>query len=167
MTRQRQAAGRTGEEAAARCLARAGYVILARNYRCPFGEIDLVALDRRTVVFIEVKARRNDDVVSPLESVTRRQQRRIARAAVHYLGRYRLLDRPVRFDIVGVWLGGDDPRCELVRGAFESDGVVVRGGRTRGNRAPLRSAPVGSTIPSHATGADGRRGADGAAPSTR
>ncbi|HSP98668.1 MAG TPA: YraN family protein [Candidatus Dormibacteraeota bacterium] len=121
MTRQRQEAGRTGEQAAAQCLARAGYVILARNYRCPFGEIDLVALDRRTVAFVEVKARRNVEVVSPLESVTRRQRRRIARAAAHYLSRHRLLDRLVRFDIVGVWLDGDAPRCELVRGAFESD----------------------------------------------
>ena len=121
MTRQRQEAGRAGEAAAAQCLARAGYVILARNYRCPFGEIDLVALDRRTVAFVEVKARRSDDVVSPLESVTPRQQRRIARAAAHYLARHRLLDRLVRFDIVGVWLDGDAPRCELMRGAFEWD----------------------------------------------
>ena len=58
--------------------------------------------------------------MSPLESVTPRQQRRIARAAVHYLSRHRLLDRPVRFDIVGVWLDGDMARCELRRDAFSS-----------------------------------------------
>ena len=121
MTRARREAGRAGEAAAERHLVRAGYVILARNYRCPQGEIDLVALDRRTVVFVEVKARGNAETVSPLESVTRRQQRRIARAAATYLGRHRLLERPVRFDVVGVWLDGDPPRCELVRDAFSSD----------------------------------------------
>lgn len=120
MTRERQATGRAGEAAAARHLVRAGYVILARNYRCPLGEIDLVALDRRTVVFVEVKARHGAAPASPLEAVTRRQRRRIARAAGHYLGRHRLLDRPVRFDVVGVWLDGAVARCQLLRDAFES-----------------------------------------------
>lgn len=121
MTRQRQQAGRTGERAAERHLARAGYAILARNYRCPLGEIDLVALDRRTVVFVEVKARHGAAAGTPLEAVTRRQQRRIVRAARYYLTRHRLLDRLVRFDVVGVWLDAPEPRCELVRGAFDAD----------------------------------------------
>ena len=121
MTRERLAAGRAGERAAVQYLTRAGYVILARNYRCLFGEIDLVALERRTIAFVEVKARRDGAVMSPLESVTRRQQQRIGRAAVHYLTRHRLLDRAARFDIVGVWLDGAAPRCELVRNAFAAD----------------------------------------------
>lgn len=119
MTRERQLAGRTGERAAEEHLIRAGYVILARNYRCPLGEIDLVALDRRALVFVEVKARHGGAAGAPLEVVTRRQQRRIVRAAQHYLARHRLHDRLVRFDLVGVWLDADPPRCELVRGAFE------------------------------------------------
>jgi putative endonuclease len=121
MTRERQAAGRAGQEAAERCLRGAGYVILARNYRCPLGEIDLIALDRRTIAFVEVKARRADSMVSPLASVTAPQQRRIVRAATYYLNRHRLLDRLVRFDIVGVWLDGARTRCEVVRDAFGDD----------------------------------------------
>ena len=120
MTRQRQEAGRAGEQAAERYLARAGYVILARNYRCRSGEIDLIALDRRTVAFVEVKTRRGADLWTPLELVTRRQQRRISRAAEHYATRHRLLDRAIRFDIIAVWLDGDTPRCELIRGAFDA-----------------------------------------------
>jgi putative endonuclease len=119
VTERRHAAGRTGERAAEAHLVRAGYRILARNYRCALGEIDLVALDRRTVAFVEVKARRGTAAGAPLEVVTRRQQRRIVRAARHYLARERLLDRFVRFDVVGVWLDHDPPRCELVRGAFD------------------------------------------------
>lgn len=120
MTRERQAAGRAGQAAAERWLRRAGYVILARNYRCAAGEIDLVALDRRVIAFVEVKARRRA-LVSPLDAVTVPQQRRIVSAATDYLSRHRLRDRPVRFDIVGVWLDGAAPRCELIRGAFGGD----------------------------------------------
>lgn len=121
MSRERQAAGRAGQEAAERCLRRAGYVILARNYRSPAGEIDLVGLDRRTIAFVEVKARRADTPVSPLECVTVAQQRRIMRAAAVYLSRHRLFERTIRFDVVGVWLDGATARCELVRNAFGDD----------------------------------------------
>jgi putative endonuclease len=117
VTRARRVAGLTGERLAERHLVAAGYVILARNYRCPLGEIDLVALDRRTVVFVEVKARHGAGFGAPLEALGGRQRRRIVAAATHYLSRHRLLDRAARFDVVGVWLG-DPPRCELVRGAF-------------------------------------------------
>jgi putative endonuclease len=121
MTRERQAAGRAGQEAAERWLRRAGYVILARNYRCPAGEIDLIALERRTIAFIEVKTRRAGAPVSPLECVTVAQQRRIQRAATVYLHRHRLRDRRIRFDVVGVWLDGATARCELLRNAFAGD----------------------------------------------
>ncbi|MBX3026332.1 YraN family protein [bacterium] len=120
MTRERQTAGRAGQDAAERWLRRAGYVILARNYRCAAGEIDLVALDRRVVVFVEVKTRRRP-LLSPLDAVTASQQRRIVSAATDYLSRHRLSGRPLRFDLVGVWLDGAAPRCELVRGAFGGD----------------------------------------------
>lgn len=118
MTQARRAAGQAGERLAEAHLVGAGYVILARNYRCALGEVDLVALDRRTIVFVEVKARHGAAYGAPLEVLSRRQQRRIARAAEHYLARHRLHERVVRFDVVGVWLGGEAPRCELVRDAF-------------------------------------------------
>lgn len=116
-----RAVGEAGERAAERHLRRAGYVILARNYRCAAGEVDLVALDGRCVVFVEVKARHAEDADTPLAALRVPQERRIVRAAQHFLARHRLLDRDVRFDVVGVRLGPGGPLCELIRDAFESD----------------------------------------------
>jgi putative endonuclease len=114
----RQRIGAEGERAAESFLRRRGYAIVARNFRCRAGEVDLVALERRTVVFVEVKARHGAGHGAPLESVPARKQRRIAAAALHFLALHRLLERAVRFDVVGVWLGAGAPQCELVRDAF-------------------------------------------------
>ena len=118
----RQVFGAEGEHAAERFLRRHRYAILARNYRCPLGELDLVALDGVTVVFVEVKTRRHSGSGGPLEAVDRRKQRQIVRAAQHFLVRHRLERRHARFDVVGVWREGDRIRCELIKGAFEVPG---------------------------------------------
>lgn len=120
----RQQLGAAGERAAADFLRRHGYALLARNYRCPGGEVDVIALDGGAVVFVEVKARHGAGHGAPLESVPPWKQRRVAAAALHYLTRHALLERDVRFDVVGVWLGGDAPVCELVRDAFGVRSVV-------------------------------------------
>jgi putative endonuclease len=99
-------------------LRRQRYVILARNYRCRFGEVDLVALDRGIVVFVEVKSRQRGAAVSPFDVVDARKQRQIARAAQDYVQRHRLEDRVARFDVVGVWRDGDDVTCEHIKNAF-------------------------------------------------
>ncbi|MDX2166903.1 MAG: YraN family protein [Deltaproteobacteria bacterium] len=117
----RQVLGAAGEQAAEALLAREGYVVLARNYRWPGGEADLVALDGLTVVFVEVKTRCNEEFGTPFEAVTWRQRRRISRTAQHFLLRHHLAERAVRFDVVGVWMDDGRLRCELIRGAF--DGV--------------------------------------------
>jgi putative endonuclease len=110
--------GQAGELLAAQFLRRQRFTILEYNYRCPHGEIDLVALDHGTLVFVEVKARRQDSHGSPFEAVDRTKQRRIQRAALHYLHRHRLTERAVRFDVVGVWWRDDEAQCELLRDAF-------------------------------------------------
>lgn len=94
------------------------YVILARNYRCRFGEVDLIALDRGMLVFVEVKSRQRGSVVSPFDVVDQRKQRQIARAAQHYVQHHRLEDRVARFDVVGVWRDGDEVSCEHIKDAF-------------------------------------------------
>lgn len=114
-----QVLGAEGEQAAEALLAREGYVILARNYRWPGGEADLVALDGLTVVVIEVKTRCNEEFGTPFEAVTWRKRRRVSRTAQHFLLRHHLTDRDVRFDVVGVWVEDDHLRCELIRDAFE------------------------------------------------
>lgn len=115
----RKALGADGERAAEKYLRRQRYTILERNYRCPLGEIDLVALDGKTVVFVEVKTRTGEGHGGPLEAVDTRKQRQIGRVAQTYLLHHRLQDRDARFDVVGVWHDGARIVCELVRNAFE------------------------------------------------
>ncbi len=121
MADKRQRLGAEGERWAEKYLRRQHYLILQRNYRCPSGEVDLVALDGQTVVFIEVKTRTQGGFGSPLEAVDVRKQRQIRRAAQYYLSVHRLHDRNARFDVVGVWHEQDVIRCQLVKNAFEID----------------------------------------------
>jgi putative endonuclease len=112
--------GDEGERAAAKFLERRGYRILAYNYRTRLGEIDLIAEDKGTLVFIEVKVRATDRFGGPAMAITVAKQARIARLAQQFLTARRLEDRPCRFD--AVLISGDDPssqRIELVTAAFE------------------------------------------------
>jgi putative endonuclease len=121
MTLQRRQLGGDGERAAERFLRSRGYGIVERNYRCPVGEIDLIALHRGTVVFVEVKTVRRPTFGAPQDAVGPRKQRQIARVAEHYLVARRLHDRDVRFDVVGVCQQGDALVCELIQDAFDPD----------------------------------------------
>jgi len=101
-SRGTRALGVLGEEAAARFLARRGFTILERNLRSRWGELDLVARDGHTVVFVEVKARREGAGDPPQAAVDARKQARLARLALAYLARRRLGEPPCRFDVVAV-----------------------------------------------------------------
>ena len=113
--------GQRGEDAAARLLKRHGCKVLARGSRSALGEIDLVVLDGTTIVFVEVKTRRRGDTGHPSEAVDAAKKRRLARLALGFLKRYRLLERPVRFDVVAVtWPEGRRrPLVEHFPAAFE------------------------------------------------
>jgi putative endonuclease len=117
--------GRRGENAAARYLRRLGYLIVARGARDPVGELDLVAVDGRTVVFVEVKTRASHDAGHPADAVDEAKQRRMTRLALSYLKRHDLLDYRSRFDVVAVtWPdGAKRPTIEHFKGAFEAVGV--------------------------------------------
>jgi len=113
--------GSEGERAAAAFLEARGYRILERNYRTKLGEIDLVAEEGRTLVFVEVKVRLNDRFGGPAAAITSAKQARIARLAQQYVASRRLAERACRFDVVLIW--GDDPRTrriELLPGAFDA-----------------------------------------------
>ena len=116
--------GRRGEEAAARFLKRLGYKILARSRRLAPGELDLVALDGRTIVFVEVKTRTSADVGHPAEAVDAIKQRKLTRLAVTFLKRHGLLDYPARFDVVAItWPDrGGRPVIEHYKNAFDAVG---------------------------------------------
>ena len=100
-------------------LAAAGFRIVERNYRCQFGEIDVVAEEGETLVFVEVKSRRSTAYGCPLVAVDARKQRRISRISLHYLSERGLRHRPARFDVMAVLLLPTGPRIELIRNAFE------------------------------------------------
>jgi putative endonuclease len=113
--------GDRGERAAARHLRRKGFRILLRGYRTPRGEIDLIARDGDTLVFVEVKARRQGE---PAEAVTPEKQRRLTLAALQFLKRYGLLEQRCRFDVVTVVWPDDrrEPVIEHFPNAFEAVG---------------------------------------------
>lgn len=116
----RHALGRRGERAAAKHLRRRGLRILIQNYRCDAGEIDLIASDRGTLVFVEVKSRSRDDVQEPHEALRKPQISRIENAAKFFLMERRLQGRPCRFDVVTVlWPPRGAPRIEHFESAFE------------------------------------------------
>ena len=115
--------GLRGERYAERYLKRQGYLILARGSRSRFGEIDLIAVDGRTVVFVEVKTRRGDWAGPPEESVDGRKQARITKAAWSYIRRHHLFDYPMRFDVVAIeWPDKARRPAEVrhLRAAFEA-----------------------------------------------
>ena len=99
-------------------LRQKGYRIITRGYRTPLGEIDLIARDGQSVVFVEVKTRREG---TPAEAVTIEKQRRLTRAALHFLQHYKLLEHSSRFDVVAIVWADDRsaPSIEHFVNAFE------------------------------------------------
>ena len=94
--------GLRGEKAAARYLKRQGYIIVGRGERDRIGEIDLVAVDGKTIVFVEVKTRTSRDRGHPAEAVDRDKQRQLTRVALSYLRRHDLLEYRARFDVIAI-----------------------------------------------------------------
>ncbi len=110
--------GRRSERLAARHLRWRGYRVLARNFRAAGAEIDLVAMEGDTVVFVEVKARRGNVAGTPAAAVDEGKQRRIRRAAEIFAARYRTGNRPIRFDVVAISGDGRSRKFEILRNAF-------------------------------------------------
>lgn len=120
-TEPRHELGRRGENAAA-CLLRAkGYRIIARNYDCPAGEIDLITTDGATIVFVEVKSRTDETGKDADHTVTGTQRERIIHAGQYFLRRADPHNRPARFDVVTVYF---PPTGEPVFEHFENAFVL-------------------------------------------
>ena len=102
MTYERLGLGMTGEDLACRELEQRGYAILARRYRGKTGEIDIVAREGDSLVFVEVKARASREFGSAAEAVTPMKQRQLLRVANEYLVQHRIHDCPCRFDVVAI-----------------------------------------------------------------
>lgn len=113
----RSSVGRFGEDVAARHLGEAGFAVLARNWRCPAGEIDIVARDGDVLVVCEVKTRRSDRFGSPLEGVTAQKAARLRRLALAYVHTAGLSGVAMRIDLVGVMVPRRGaPQVEHLRG---------------------------------------------------
>ncbi len=120
MSRDKVIFGKTGEDLACRELERRGYAIVARRYRQRGGELDIIARDGPTLVFVEVKARDGREFGAAAEAVTPYKQRRIARLALDYLARHHLHDTPCRFDVVAIHVDEGRTTIEVFQNAFDA-----------------------------------------------
>lgn len=121
LTEHNLSLGKNGENLAAEFLKQNGYRILARNFRTKLGELDIVALDKDTVCFVEVKARSSAAFGRPQEAVHPAKQRQIIKAALVFLQEKKLTDKFCRFDVAAVDFSKSQPRIEIIKNAFESD----------------------------------------------
>jgi putative endonuclease len=119
MSRSRIALGKTGEDLACRELQRRGYAIVARRYRRRGGELDIIARDGETVVFVEVKARRDRAFGQAAEAVGFVKRRRMAQLATDYVLRHHLTKSPCRFDVVSIHFDRERPVIEVFKNAFD------------------------------------------------
>lgn len=114
--------GRQGEEAACQFLKKQGYKILARNFRCPLGEMDVVALKQERLHFIEIKTRSQARFGNPEESVGREKQGKIIRIAQWYLKQFAQQARRMSFDVMAVSFSEDKiASMKFIEGAFSAD----------------------------------------------
>jgi putative endonuclease len=114
--------GKTGEDLACGELERRGYAIVARRHRCRSGELDVIARDGATLVFVEVKARDSHAFGDAAEAVTWQKRRRIVRLACEYVMQHHLTGSPCRFDVVSIQFDAGRPVIEVYQNAFSGVG---------------------------------------------
>jgi putative endonuclease len=111
--------GRKGETIAAAFLKNTGYQIVGTNYRCPLGEIDIIARDQDELVFIEVKTRKSTALGYPEQAVDVTKQKKMSRLALWYLEHNNMHDAKARFDVVAVTMSQSEPEIRLIKNAFD------------------------------------------------
>ncbi len=111
--------GKSGEEQALIFLKNKGYKIIKANYKSKLGEVDIIAEDKDTICFIEVKTRTTKDMGLPEESITQKKMHQITKAALTFLRMNNLWERNARFDVVSVLSGASEEKIELIQNAFE------------------------------------------------
>jgi putative endonuclease len=119
VTKERIALGKFGEDLARERLKNCGYRILTTNYKCPLGEIDLVARDGDVLVFVEIKTRKNESLGRVKEMVNIRKKRQISKVALAYMKSNNLWGSKARFDVVAVGLLDGKKEIEIIKNAFE------------------------------------------------
>lgn len=113
-----QELGKKGEDLAAKFLSDKGYKVLERNYRTPYGEIDIICHYQDTLIFVEVKTRSSQKYGLPQESITFRKKQHLRKAASLYLNTRETWTRFIRFDVVAILIQGARPSIEHFESAF-------------------------------------------------
>ena len=116
---EKKALGKKGEEKALRFLKKKGYRIIEKNYVCKLGEMDIIAKEKDTLVFVEVKTRTTTEFGPPQLAVNSSKQRQLSKVALNYLKEKQLEEVRARFDVVAILLGQKGEQIELIRDAFE------------------------------------------------
>ena len=111
--------GKKGEEVAIRFLKKNGYQVVKRNYICKMGEMDIIAKEKDTLVFVEVKTRTSTTFGPPQLAVNPKKQSQMSKVALNFLKEKRLEDVKARFDVVAILLGPRGEEIELIRDAFD------------------------------------------------
>jgi len=111
--------GKKGEELAVRFLKKKGYRVIERNYVCKMGEMDIIAKEKDTFVFVEVKTRTSSTFGPPQLAVNAAKQRQLSKVALNFLKEKHLEDAKARFDVVAILLGPKGEQIELIRDAFD------------------------------------------------
>jgi putative endonuclease len=111
--------GKKGEEIALRFLKKRGYRIIGRNYVCKMGEMDIIAKEKDTLVFVEVKTRTSTTFGPPQLAVNPKKQSQMSKVALNFLKEKKLEDVKARFDVVAILLGPKGEQIELIRDAFD------------------------------------------------
>jgi putative endonuclease len=119
VTRERLELGKEGEDLALKKVESLGYRCIARNYRCSLGELDLIALDGETLVFVEIKTRKGKSLSYAKEAVHVQKQRQMSKVALAYMKKNGCDDAKARFDVVVIHQKGLDREIEVIQNAFD------------------------------------------------
>jgi len=119
LTQERLELGRYGEALAYKKIRRLGYKKIIRNYRCPLGEVDLIANDGDTLVFIEIKTRKGRPTGYAKEAVDARKKRQLSKVALSYMKSNNCSEAKARFDVIAISIKEDKPQIEVVKNAFD------------------------------------------------
>ena len=116
---QKKELGKKGEDSALRFLKKNGYRVIERNYVCKMGEMDIIAKEKDTLVFVEVKTRTSTTFGPPQLAVNPKKQSQMSKVALHFLKEKELEDVKARFDVVAILMGVRGEEIELIKDAFD------------------------------------------------
>jgi putative endonuclease len=119
MSQKSKKLGQKGEELALCFLKKKKFKILIKNYRCRFGEIDIIARDKKTITFIEVKTRSSQSFGLPQESVPHKKQLQICKVALDFIQRYALENQQARFDVLAIKMSPTGHKIDHIQNAFD------------------------------------------------